>query len=90
MKKYVALLAVMLFAFNVQAAEISAENLSLTQEQNQKLTELQAKLKAEVDPILEEMESSRNRITEIEKKYFGEFWNLLTDEQRKKFSELKK
>ena len=90
MKKYVAILAAVMFAFNVQAAEISAENLNLTPEQNHKLNEIKEHLQAEVQPILEEMGSSRNRITEIEKKYFEEFWNLLTDEQKKKFSELKK
>lgn len=90
MKKYVTILATVMFAFNVQAAEISAENLNLTREQNHKLNEIKEHLQAEVQPILEEMESSRNRITEIEKKYFEEFWNLLTEEQKKKFSELKK
>lgn len=90
MKKYVAILAAIMFAFNVQAAEISAENLNLTPEQNHKLNEIKEHLQAEVEPILEEMESSRNRIMEIEKKYFEEFWNLLTEEQKKKFSELKK
>ena len=90
MKKYVVLLAAMLFAVNVQAMEISAENLNLTPEQNHKLNEIKEHLQAEVQPILEEMESSRSHITEIEKKYFEEFWNLLTDEQKKKFTELKK
>ena len=75
-------------SFNVQAADISAEALRLTPEQNQKLKEMKENLKAEVQPIWEEIESGRQRIVEIEKKYFGEFWNMLTDEQKQKFAEL--
>ena len=45
-------------------------------------------LKQEIEPIWEEIQSSRNRILEIEKKYFEEFWNLLTDEQKKQFTKL--
>ena len=51
-----------------------------------KLTELKNNLKAEVQPILEEIQSSRERVTEIQKKYFEEFWNMLTEEQREAFS----
>lgn len=75
-----------LMVFSAQATEIEAESLKLTAEQNQKLTELKNNLKAEVQPILEEIQSSRERVTEIQKKYFEEFWNMLTEEQREAFS----
>lgn len=88
MKKIVCLLSAILFSFNVNAIEIKAENLKLTQEQNIKLTELKEKLEAEVTPIWEEIESARSRILEIEKKYFEEFWNMLTEEQKKEFTKL--
>ena len=78
----------MLLSFQVQATEIQAENLKLTAEQNQKLTELKNNLKAEVEPILAEIQSKREQVTEIEKKYFEEFWNMLTEEQREIFSKL--
>lgn len=75
-------------SFNAGAAEISAEALQLTPGQNQKLREMKENLKAEVQPIWEEVESGRKRIVEIEKKYFGEFWNMLTDEQKQEFARL--
>ena len=88
MMKFWCMVAAVLFAFNVQAAEINAEDLHLTPEQNHKLNELKEKLNAEVQPILEEMESSRNRVMEIEKRYFEEFWKMLTDEQKAAFAKL--
>ena len=69
-------------------AEINADNLNLTTEQNQKLTELKENLKAEVEPIWEEIEANRQKITEIEKRYFEEFWKTLTDEQRQIFAKM--
>lgn len=75
-------------SFNAGAAEISAEALQLTPGQNQKLREMKENLKAEVQPIWEEVESGRQRIVKIEKKYFGEFWNMLTDEQKQEFARL--
>lgn len=80
----------LLLAFNVNAAEMSAENLQLSPEQNAKLVEMKEKLKAEIDPIWEEIESSKQRIVEIEKKYFEEFWNMLSEEQKQRFAELQK
>lgn len=81
---------VVLLAFQVNAAELSAENLQLSAEQNAKLVEMKEKLKAEIDPIWEEIESGKKRIVEIEKKYFEEFWTMLNDEQKQKFAELQK
>lgn len=88
MKKILVVVAAVLFALNVNAAEINAENLKLTDEQNQKLTELKENLRAEVEPIWEEIQSSRARITEIEKRYFEEFWGMLSEEQKRAFVEL--
>ena len=48
-------------SFNAGAAEISAEALRLTPGQNQKLREMKENLKAEVQPIWEEVESGRQR-----------------------------
>lgn len=79
-----------MLAFQANAAEISAESLQLSAEQNAKLVEMKEKLKAEIDPIWEEIESGKKRIVEIEKKYFEEFWNMLNDEQKQKFAELQK
>ncbi len=90
MIKILSLLAVCLFAFSTYAAEIQAENLELSVEQSQKLTEMQEQLKAEVQPIWEEVESGRNRIIEIEKRYFQEFWGMLSEEQKLKFADLYK
>lgn len=73
---------------SVSAAEITADKLKLTEAQNKKLIELKENLNAEVQPIWEEVESGRNRIMEIEKHYFEEFWNILTDEQKKEFAKL--
>lgn len=73
---------------SVSAAEITADKLKLTEAQNKKLIELKENLNAEVQPIWEEVESGRNRIMEIEKRYFEEFWNILTDEQKKEFAKL--
>ena len=89
MKKVLVFMMTVMVVFNAYAAELNAENLNLTPEQNQKLAELKDNLQAEIQPILEEMESSRNRITEIEKKYFEEFWKLLNEEQKAKFAELR-
>lgn len=88
MKKILVFMLAVMVVFNAYAAEINADNLNLTIEQNQKLSELKNNLQAEVQPIWEEMENSRQRITEIEKKYFEEFWKMLTDEQREKFTKL--
>ena len=88
MRRSLLILTVMLFAFNTYAADINTESLKLTPEQNQKLTEMKNNLKAEVQPIWEEIESSKQRIQEIEKKYFEEFWKMLTEEQRTEFSKL--
>ena len=77
-------------ASNVFAADITSDSLKLTDEQNKKLIELKDNLQAEVQPIWEEVESGRNRIMEIEKRYFEEFWNILTDEQKKEFAKLNK
>lgn len=90
MRKIGVILAALLLAFNVNAAEIKGEDLNLSAEQNQKLEELKNNLKQEVQPIWEEIESSRQRITEIERKYFEEFWNMLSEEQKQKFAELNK
>lgn len=90
MKKIICFMIAIFLSFNANAQNIEATTLNLTSEQNQKLTELKSKLKAEIDPIWEEIQSSRNRILEIEKKYFEEFWNMLTDEQKQKFTELNK
>ncbi|MBO5284621.1 MAG: hypothetical protein J6B00_01960 [Alphaproteobacteria bacterium] len=81
---------VVLLAFQASAAELNAENLQLSAEQNAKLVEMKEKLKAEIDPIWEEIESGKKRIVEIEKKYFEEFWTMLSDEQKQKFAELQK
>ena len=90
MKKIIYFMIAIFLSFNANAQNIEATTLNLTSKQNQKLTELKSKLKAEIDPIWEEIQSSRNRILEIEKKYFEEFWNMLTDEQKQKFTELNK
>ena len=39
---------------------------------------------------MEELKAGEKRILEIEKKYFEEFWNLLTDEQKEEFAKLNK
>ena len=48
---------------------------------------MKANLKAEIEPIWEEIQTRRERMTEIEKRYFEEFWNMLTEEQRAAFAE---
>ena len=90
MKYLVCFLSVMFLSFNVMATEINASQLKLTDEQSQKVVELKEKLKAEVEPIMEELKAGEKRILEIEKKYFEEFWNLLTDEQKEEFAKLMK
>ena len=92
MKKLGYMVAMVLFlaVSSVSAAEITADKLKLTETQNKKLIELKENLNAEVQPIWEEVESGRNRIMEIEKRYFEEFWNILTDEQKKEFAKLNK
>jgi len=77
-------------SFNANAQNIEAKALGLSSEQNQKLTELKANLKAEIEPIWEEIQAGKARILEIEKKYFEQFWNLLTNEQKQKFAEQNK
>ena len=92
MKKLGYMVAAVLFlaVSSASAAEITADKLKLTEAQNKKLIELKENLNAEVQPIWEEVESGRNRIMEIEKRYFEEFWNILTDEQKKEFAKLNK
>ena len=75
-------------SFNAGAAEISAEALRLHPGQKQNMREMRETIKDEFRPIWEEVESGRQRIVEIEKKYFGEFWNMLTDEQKQEFARL--
>jgi len=88
LKKIFSLIAVLALMAQTAQAEINADNLNLTTEQNQKLTELKENLKAEVEPIWEEIEANRQKITEIEKRYFEEFWKTLTDEQRQIFAKM--
>ena len=88
MKKIIYLITALLLCFNANAQNIEASALNLSQTQNKRLTELKENLKQEIEPIWEEIQSSRNRILEIEKKYFEEFWNLLTDEQKEQFTKL--
>ncbi len=90
MRKFLSFVFLCLYGAGVQASEISSNALGLTAEQGQRLSEMQEQLKAEVQPIWEEVESGRNRIIEIEKKYFQEFWGLLSEEQKQKFAELQK
>ncbi|MCM1322756.1 MAG: hypothetical protein NC218_01070 [Acetobacter sp.] len=90
MKKVLSLLILCMWGIVAQAAEIKSDSLGLTKEQSQKLTEMQEQLKAEIQPIWDEVESGRNRIIEIEKKYFQEFWNMLTEEQKQKFADLQR
>lgn len=90
MKKFVVFIVIALLTVfsQVSALEITADALKLTDEQNNKLVELKQNLKAEVQPIWEEIESGRLRIEEIEKRYFEEFWNMLSEEQKKEFTKL--
>ena len=90
MKKIVCFLVAVLFAFEVFANNIDGKQLNLTDEQSQKVLELKEKLKAEVEPVIEEIKAGKERVIEIEKKYFEEFWKLLTDEQKEKFATLNK
>lgn len=90
MRKILILVLLCLWGACVNAAEIPAEELSLTFEQSQKLSEMQEQLKAEVQPIWEEVESGRNRIIEIERRYFQEFWEMLSEEQKLKFADLQR
>lgn len=80
--------ACLMWAVNVNAADINTDSLNLSAEQNQKLVELKENLRAEIQPIWEEIESGKQRIIEIEKKYFEEFWNLLSKEQKQEFAKL--
>ena len=80
MKHLWCLVVVALFSFDVCAKEIKADSLNLTAEPNQKLREMKEKLKA--------IESGKNRIMEIEKKYFEEFWTMLTEEQKAEFAKI--
>lgn len=86
MKKVLSLVLLCLFTCSVNAEEIRAENLKLTAEQNQKMLELTENLKKEVEPIWEDIEKNRQKITDIEKKYFEAFWLMLTEEQRQEFT----
>jgi len=86
-KKFLAVIIGCLMCFNASAKEINTADMNLSDEQTQKIKELKENLKAEIQPILEEIQSSREKITEIEKRYFEEFWNMLTDEQREKFAQ---
>ncbi len=90
MRKILCLAATILFSFNAYAVEIDGATLKLNAEQNQKLAEMKANMKAEIAPIWEEIESGRQRILEIEKRYFEEFWNMLTEEQKQEFAKLNK
>lgn len=87
MKKLLAGMLGCLMCFNASAKEINTNDLNLNEEQIQKIKELKENLKAEIQPVWEEIESNREKITEIEKHYFEQFWNLLTDEQREKFAQ---
>lgn len=86
MKKILFMLIFCLSAIQAQATDIDAQKLQLSAEQNQKLTELKANLKAEIEPIWQEIEEHRQKIMEIEKKYFAEFWQMLTEQQRAEFA----
>lgn len=87
MKKLLVVLLGCLICFNASAKEINTNDLNLNEEQTQKIKELKENLKAEIQPIWEEIQSNREKITEIEKHYFEQFWNLLTDEQKEKFAQ---
>lgn len=88
MKILYSMLFALLISFNTAAAEINAENLNLTPEQNNHILQLKEELKAEIQPMWEEIESNKRRIMEIEKNYFEKFWNTLTEDQKQKFADL--
>ncbi len=88
MKKYICFVTALFISLSANAQNIETSSLNLTETQTKRVLEIKETLKQEVEPILEEIQSSRNRILEIEKKHFEEFWNLLTDEQKEKFTSL--
>ena len=88
MKKYICFITALFISLNANAQNIETTTLDLTEAQTKHIQELKENLKQEVEPIIEEIQSSKNRILEIEKKYFEDFWNLLTDEQKEKFTKL--
>lgn len=88
MKKYICFATALLISLSANAQNIETTDLNLTETQTKRVLEIKENLKQEVEPIIEEIQSSRNRILEIEKKHFEEFWNLLTDEQKEKFTSL--
>ena len=79
MKKYICFVTALFISLSANAQNIETSSLNLTETQTKRVLEIKENLKQEVEPILEEIQSSRNRILEIEKKHFEEFWNLLTD-----------
>lgn len=87
MKKIIYTTIALLISFNVYAnpQNIKADDIVLTEEQNKKLIELKENLKKEISPIWEEIQASKLRINEIEKKYFELFWEMLTEEQKAKY-----
>lgn len=90
MRKILYLVVLCLWSIGAYGAEVQAESLALTLEQSEKLAKMQEQLKAEVQPIWEEVESGREHIIEIEKKYFQEFWGMLSEEQKLKFADLQR
>jgi len=73
--------------FNAVGAE--SRDFALSEEQNKKLSELQKELEAEVEPLWAEIEVKKQQIMQVEKKYFGLFWGMLSEEQKEEFMKLK-
>ncbi len=88
MKKYICFATALFFCLSAHAQTIETTSLNLSEAQTKRTEEIKETLKQEVEPIIEEIEASRNRILEIEKKHFEEFWNLLTEEQKETFTKL--
>ncbi|MBE6451158.1 MAG: hypothetical protein E7016_04255 [Alphaproteobacteria bacterium] len=70
-------------------AKKMAEELGLTQEQQEQATAIRKQGQEDIKPLMEEMKALRQKIDEKRKANMEEFEKILTDEQKNKFQEMK-
>ena len=72
-----------------QMAKKMAEDLGLTQEQQEQAKKVREKGQEEIKPLMEEMKALREKIDAKRKANMEEFEKILTEDQKKKFGEMK-
>ena len=73
-----------------EMAKKMADDLNLTEEQQEKAKAIHEKGKKDIEPLMDEMKDLRQKMDEKRRANMEEFEQILTPEQKAKFDEMKK